>query len=49
MALRDRLRDPGGQFQPGQFRQRLDNLPRSGFVQQPARARDIENGCLLLE
>ena len=36
MALRERLRDPGGQIQPGQFRQRLDKLPRSGFVQQRA-------------
>jgi hypothetical protein len=38
MALRVRLRDPGGHIGPGELREHLDKLPRSGFVQQRARA-----------
>jgi secondary thiamine-phosphate synthase enzyme len=34
MALRQALRDPGGHIGPGELRQRLGKLPRSGFVQQ---------------
>ena len=45
MALRHGLRDPGGHIGPGELRERLDKLPRSGFVQQAPRGSDAGGDC----